>query len=103
MSATAFQRMRRERIAKMRAEAEQKEAPKALIDFTNKELVAMLDEKGIEYPKKFNKTMLIALLEQSDGNDAEDEQDKETEEDEGNKDPEDDESQGEDPDDEGAE
>lgn len=63
MSATAFQRMRRERIARMRAEAEQKEAPKALIEFTNKELKVMLDEKGIEYDSKANKDTLIKLLE----------------------------------------
>lgn len=63
MSATAFQRMRRERIAKMRVEAEQKEQPKALIEFTKKELMAMLDEKGIKYEAKANKDTLIKLLE----------------------------------------
>ena len=63
MSATAFQRMRRKKIAKMRAEAEQKEQPKALIEFTKKELMAMLDEKGIKYEAKANKDTLIKLLE----------------------------------------
>ena len=72
MSATAFQRMRREKIAKMRAEAEAKvevETPKALIEFTKKELMAMLDEKGIVYDKKANKATLISLLEQAQSQD----------------------------------
>lgn len=63
MSATAFQRMRREKIAKMRAEAEQKEQPKAFVEFTNKELKALLDKKGLEYEARATKETLIKLLE----------------------------------------
>ncbi len=32
-------------------------------ELTNKQIMAMLDEKGIEYDKKANKATLIALLE----------------------------------------
>lgn len=64
MSATAFQRLRRERIAKMREEAEKSmskiDEEKAL---TNKEIKAILDEKGIEYDSKANKETLLKLLE----------------------------------------
>ena len=72
MSATAFQRMRREKIAKMRVEAEaeaKKPVDNGLSNHTNKELKAMLDEKGIEYDKKANKATLISLLEQAQSQD----------------------------------
>lgn len=66
MSVTGFQRRRR--IAEMRAKAEAEVkskigASKALIELTNKELKAMLDEKGIEYDARANKDTLIKLLE----------------------------------------
>ena len=66
MSVTGFQRRRR--IAEMRAKAEAEVGSKAgaqkpLIELTNKELKAMLDEKGIEYDAKANKDTLIKLLE----------------------------------------
>lgn len=65
MSVTGFQRRRRT-IAAMRAPAEvniKAEPPKTLIEFTNKELKAMLDEKGIAYDTRANKDTLINLLE----------------------------------------
>lgn len=61
MSATAFQRLRRERIAKMRAEAEAEKPVDG--NLTNKELMAKLGELGIEYDKKANKATLMELLE----------------------------------------
>lgn len=63
MSATAFQRMRREAEAKRLAEAETESGDKTLKDLTNKELKALLDEKGIEYDARANKETLIKLLE----------------------------------------
>lgn len=59
MSATAFQRARREAAATMRAAAEsvQKEN-----DYTAAELKAMCNEKGIEYKAKATKAELIELL-----------------------------------------
>jgi hypothetical protein len=75
MSATAFQRMRREQAAKSSVE-EKEEQPKTLSEFTVKELKSLLDEKGIEYDARANKATLIGLLEQKekepeDGNDPE--------------------------------
>ena len=58
MSATAFQRLRREIEANKLVEI-QSETP----TLTNKELKALLDEKGIEYDAKANKETLIKLLE----------------------------------------
>ena len=59
MSATAFQRLRREQANK--AVEEVKETENSTL--TNKELKALLDEKGIEYDAKANKETLIKLLE----------------------------------------
>lgn len=59
MSATAFQRLRREQAAK----ANEEKPADALSELTNKELKAMLDEKGIEYDAKANKATLLKLLE----------------------------------------
>ena len=39
------------------------EEPKSLKEMTNKELVALLEDKGIEVPKKYTKLELLALLE----------------------------------------
>ena len=39
------------------------EEPKSLKEMTNKELVALLEGKGIEVPKKYTKPELLALLE----------------------------------------
>ncbi len=57
MSATAFQKMRREAEAKK----QQKETENPVL--TNAELRALLDEKGIEYDARANKETLIKLLE----------------------------------------
>ena len=66
MSATAFQRMRREQEAK-KLSAVDKELVEVeqTVDHvpTNKELIALLDAKGIAYPKKVNKEILLRLLE----------------------------------------
>lgn len=35
------------------------------VDLTNKELMAKLDELGVEYDKKANKATLLALLEEA--------------------------------------
>lgn len=59
MSATAFQRLRREQAAK----ANEEQPAGALLELTNKELKAMLDEKGVEYDAKANKATLLKLLE----------------------------------------
>lgn len=59
MSATAFQRLRREQANKAVEEVEETGVP----TLTNKELKALLDEKGIEYDTKANKETLIKLLE----------------------------------------
>ena len=75
MSATAFQRMRREQATKKPVDIENQSGVSAL---TNKELKALLDEKGIEYDAKANKATLIGLVEESqkakepeDGNEPE--------------------------------
>ncbi|MDF2907469.1 MAG: HeH/LEM domain [Herbinix sp.] len=61
MSATAFQRMRREAETKKLARAaEEQQEPRVL---TNKEIKALLDEKGIEYDARANKETLLKLLE----------------------------------------
>lgn len=39
------------------------EEPKLLGEMTNKELIALLEEKGIEVPKKYTKNDLLMLLE----------------------------------------
>jgi len=58
MSATAFQRLRREQSAKEQPEVKETEEG----SLTNKELKALLDEKGIEYDAKANKETLTKLL-----------------------------------------
>lgn len=60
MSATAFQRLRREQAAK-HPEGEEKQLE--ISNLTNKELKALLDGKGIEYDARANKETLIKLLE----------------------------------------
>lgn len=62
MSATAFQRMRRERAAKKLAEEAKNEADQEHL-LTNKEIKAILDQKGIKYDARANKETLIRLLE----------------------------------------
>lgn len=62
MSATAFQRLRREAAATMAKKQEEAEKPEVHVP-TNKELMAMLDEKGIEYNPKAKKEELLKLLE----------------------------------------
>ncbi|MFA9376235.1 MAG: hypothetical protein ACERKZ_05700 [Lachnotalea sp.] len=57
MSATAFQRMRRNKEVK---KDETKTAPTEL---TNKQIKALLDEKGVEYDARANKETLIKMLE----------------------------------------
>ncbi len=59
MSATAFQRLRREQANKTIEEVKEIEASA----LTNKELKALLDEKVIEYDARSNKETLIKLLE----------------------------------------
>jgi hypothetical protein len=58
MSATAFQRMRRELEAKKTSESQDLGT-----ELTNKEIKALLDAKGIEYDKRANKETLLKLLE----------------------------------------
>ncbi|MDF2608878.1 MAG: hypothetical protein K0R92_352 [Lachnospiraceae bacterium] len=40
----------------------------SVTELTNKQITAMLDEKGIAYDKKANKATLLALLENASGN-----------------------------------
>lgn len=63
MSATAFQRARREAAATMRAAAEA-DAKKEKEDheYTVTQLKEMCDEKGIEYKARATKAELIELL-----------------------------------------
>ncbi|HBI73619.1 MAG TPA: hypothetical protein DDY59_10555 [Lachnospiraceae bacterium] len=63
MSATAFQRRRRERIKAMREEAEKQLQKTDYSDKTKEELKAILDEKGIAYDARAKKEDLIKLLE----------------------------------------
>ena len=63
MSATAFQKLRREAAATMANRHEEVKKPEETHVLTNKEMMAILDEKGIEYDKKANKTELTKLLE----------------------------------------
>lgn len=58
MSATSFQRMRREAEARKIVEPITKDP-----ELTIKELKTLLDEKGIEYDAKAKKEELIKLLE----------------------------------------
>jgi hypothetical protein len=68
MSATAFQRLRRElaNIEQTKTE-EPLENEKKLAEPTNKELMALLDGLGIEYDKKSNKATLLELLKKAQG------------------------------------
>lgn len=59
MSATAFQRMRRD----LNSEKEKLESFNPLNTMTVKDIKATLDEKGIEYDSKAKKEDLIKLLE----------------------------------------
>ncbi|MDU4726389.1 HeH/LEM domain-containing protein [Clostridium sp.] len=58
MSATAFQRRRRE----LKAKKEQLENSNSLEQMTVKDIKTALDEKGIEYDPKTKKEELIKLL-----------------------------------------
>jgi hypothetical protein len=58
MSATAFQRMRREQAAKEQVE----KAPKTLDQMTVAELKVIAKEKGIEGYDKMKKPMLIEVI-----------------------------------------
>ena len=60
MSATAFQRMRREatRVKPVADPVDQGE----FAEITKKEIMKLLTEKGIEYNEKMNKTQLTDLL-----------------------------------------
>lgn len=62
MSATAFQRMRRERGIEKLKEVEIEES-KELKDLKVADLKELLDEKGIEYDHKAKREDLIKLLE----------------------------------------
>lgn len=57
MSATAFQRMRRELEVKNVSESQEQTT-----GLTNKDIKTMLDAKGIDYDKKANKETLLKLL-----------------------------------------
>ncbi len=63
-------------IAEMRAKAEAELKAKAeaktetVAEPTNKELMAMLDQLGVEYDKKANKATLKALLEANKDNEG---------------------------------
>lgn len=59
MSATAFQRARREAEARKLAEA----TPVDYSKLSNEKLKALLDEKGVKYDTKAKKDELIKLLE----------------------------------------
>jgi hypothetical protein len=59
MSATAFQRKRREQAMKKQLSENKSD----LNEYTVKKLKAMLDEKGIEYDARAKKEELINLLE----------------------------------------
>lgn len=66
MSATAFQRRRRELKAKeegMLKENNSLDEKEELKELKNSELKKLLDEKGIEYDSKAKKEELIKLLE----------------------------------------
>jgi|GEM_PF-1823104 hypothetical protein len=63
MSATAFQRLRREQ-AKMETSLENENK---LAEPTNKELMALLDALGVKYDKKPNKATLLELLKKAQG------------------------------------
>lgn len=60
MSATAFQRKRREESAKREKSEAQQESDYS--DLTNDQLKELLDTKGIEYKARANKNELIELL-----------------------------------------
>lgn len=60
MSATAFQRLRREALAKKQSSGE------TVYDMTAKQLKETLDSKGIEYDPKAKKDELIKLLEEAE-------------------------------------
>ncbi|MFU0784502.1 MAG: Rho-N domain-containing protein [Thermoanaerobacterium thermosaccharolyticum] len=69
MSATAFERRRRELAKQKEMQSQQKktiekvEKNSDFEELTKDELKAMLDEKGIEYNSKARKEELIKLLE----------------------------------------
>lgn len=60
MSATAFQRARREAAATMRVAVETAQLQE--IEYTVTDLKAMCNEKGIEYKTKATKAELMTLL-----------------------------------------
>lgn len=70
MSATAFQRKRREKAVKLVEVNQELAASQEQIteyeDMTNDQLKALLDESGIEYKKSANKAELIDLLQGTD-------------------------------------
>lgn len=59
MSATAFQRLRREAAV---AAKKQPEREDQTLELTNKQIKEKHDEKGIEYDARSNKETLIKLL-----------------------------------------
>lgn len=66
MSATAFQRMRREAEARRLTEAVKSESEeKKPAEPSNKEIMKMLSELGVDYDKRANKATLLSLLEQA--------------------------------------
>lgn len=68
MSATAFQRLRREQSAKEQTEAATPLGDgKKLNEPNYKELMALLDGLGIEYSKKANKATLLELFKKAQG------------------------------------
>lgn len=62
MSATAFQRRRRELELKQQPIEEAKENVSSYDSMTKKELSELLDAKGVEYNARANKEELISLL-----------------------------------------
>ena len=66
MSVTGFNRVRRykEQMEKENLLKQKKVlSTPAVTEVTNRELMSKLDELGVEYPKKANKSDLLALLE----------------------------------------
>lgn len=61
MSATAFQRNRREEAARLKKAASNQESN--VNELTVKQIKTILDEKGIKYDAKAKKDELIKLLE----------------------------------------
>ena len=68
MSATAFQKKRREEAAQLEElqQTSKQEDEQGFDKLTNDQLKALLEEKGIEYKKSATKAELIELLQGTD-------------------------------------